>query len=354
MRMISALLFCGIIVSTCQAHQFELIDETGRVSATVDILPGRLVVHEMSGQRTYFSREPRFDSLDGHRVGYLHERRNQALRFPRAGLGVIEVADLNQPHPRFRPTQRRTRPAARRADEEDHLSPGVVWPGRIWGPLAQGTDGFFHGTYPMPEYLPPNRYGYPPPQSILLDSRTVANPPLPPATLELTNSGPRELRVTVADLQREQATRNLAIRPRQSVAVNVQRDAGAKLVQTYRTITPIGEAITREVVTSIPPRVRYEIIAHEWAMQSIAIDRTGKSPNVIEDINFQGRGLGRFPLPPGDQLQSGQLDVYVAAKQAGNRGAVAPITATENQPEGNASALERAILEAQRQAQQRP
>ncbi len=40
---------------------------------------------------------------------------------------------------------------------------------------------------------------------------------------------------------------------------------------------------------------------------------------------MQGRGLGMFNLPPGDQLQDGQIDLYRAAIAAQNQGAVAPI-----------------------------
>ncbi|MGI9470308.1 MAG: hypothetical protein ACR2NZ_02170, partial [Rubripirellula sp.] len=100
---------------------------------------------------------------------------------------------------------------------------------------------------------------------------------------------------------------------------------------------------------------RYEIVVHEWAMQSVAIDRTGKSPNVIEDINFQGRGIGRFLLPAGPALQSGVIGVYSAAASQGNAGTVQPIVPTEDLPVrgNNARRLEDAVLEAQRAAQRR-
>ena len=96
--------------------------------------------------------------------------------------------------------------------------------------------------------------------------------------------------------------------------------------------------------------VRYEFIVHEWVLQSIAIDRTGTSPSPIEDANYHGKGLGRFSLPPGTQLQSGTLDVYRAASSAQNRGTVAPITAQEKQVGDGLSPLERAVL----QLQQKP
>lgn len=88
-------------------------------------------------------------------------------------------------------------------------------------------------------------------------------------------------------------------------------------------------------------------------MQSVAIDRTGKSPSVIEDINMQGRGIGRFVLPAGSHLQSGTIDVYQMAEAVGNPGAVAPLVPDERFPGSqNATPLERAILDAQLRAQQ--
>lgn len=84
-----------------------------------------------------------------------------------------------------------------------------------------------------------------------------------------------------------------------------------------------------------------------------SIDLTGKSPNPIEDINFQGRGIGRFPLPAGDELVGGTIDVYRAALAAENPGAVAPLTpAEQGQTSDKPSILERAVLEAQRRGGQ--
>ncbi len=109
--------------------------------------------------------------------------------------------------------------------------------------------------------------------------------------------------------------------------------------------------MTENIVRPIAPQARYEVVVHEWAMQSIAIDRTGKSPKAIEDINFQGRGLGRFLLPPGDSLQSPRIDVYRTAVQSGLAGTVAPIVPSDESDQGSDSPLQRALLEAQQRAQ---
>ena len=347
MRFIATLLASLCLAATGFAQtiiRYELVEPTGRVTATAEVLSGRLVVHESNRQRIYFSRESRYDSSDGRLVGYLHQESGRVLRIPRSGAGLMEMASLNDVSPRFIPTRRSIRPRGPigSATIANHYR------GESYGLSPYGYDDQYSSGY-RPRKRPRQ------PQSILLDSQTVPNAPLPPATLQLANSGPRELRVTVVDLKNPNGKRQLRIAPRQLAEVKLQRDTGSQLVQNFRTYTPYGEPVTREVVTPVPPQVRYEIVVHEWAMQSIAIDRTGKSPAVIEDINFQGRGLGRFPLPPGPQLQSGRIDVYAVSKQAGNAGTVAPIVPADNQGTGsqgvgNASKLEQAIFDAQRRA----
>lgn len=350
----------SLFAQSALADRYELIDRAGRVTATAEALPGRLIVYESTGERVYFSREPRYDSVDRKLLGFYNTRLNRILRFPRSGFGAMQLADLDDAVPRFRTTQRTVRPMNSRA-------PGVPVPIPTRPRVDRGLSGGY-GPVPMPGYASGYSpyvgtgpafgpafgspyYAPPRPQSVLIDSQSFRNPPLKPVSLELTNGGPKELRVTVVDLKEPAGTREIRIQPRQTVVIIVQRDSGGRLVQTFRTITSLGEAITKEVVTPIAPEVRYEVVAHEWAMQSIAIDRTGKSPNVIEDVNFQGRGLGRFPLPPGDRLQPGRIDVYSAAKRAGNQGTVAPITAAEKQLPANSDPLERAIFEAQKRAQ---
>ena len=182
---------------------------------------------------------------------------------------------------------------------------------------------------------------------MLLESKTIANPPLKPVRLALANRGPREVLVSLVDLQTGQAQEH-RIRPQQRVEVEVQRNAGAKRIGRYQTFSAAGDSVVKEVVSEIPPAIRYELVVHEWVMQSVAIDRTGKSPSVIEDVNFQGRGLGRFTLPAGDELRGGTLDVYAAAMAAANRESVVPITAQEKPIGDGSSPLERAVRDLRR------
>ena len=236
--------------------------------------------------------------------------------------------------------------------------PGVGFPltpgfGPPWGPLPPiGHPGW---QQPLPILTPSLVPGGWFPQSLLIESDVVANPPLPPAQLWLVNSGPRELQVGIIDLTQPDQRFSTRVPAGGEVEVSLERDSGATRTARYQTYDAWGFPIVQEVVTEIAPSVRYELIVHEWAIQSIAIDRTGKSPNPIEDINFQGRGIGRFPLPAGEELASGTIDVYRAALAAENPGVVAPLIPSEQQQTSDkASILERAILDAQRRALSNP
>ena len=178
--------------------------------ATATIQRGQLLVSESTGERIAFRREPRYDSADGRLLGYLSVPLQRVLRFPRTGFGVMQVADLDDPNPQFRQTLRSVRPS-----EVDPLfgyqPSGVVPFGRAGAPW---------GSYP---YV--SGYRAPLPQSILIDSKTTAHAPLPPAKLTLVNGGPREILLTLVDSKADQP-KELRLRPAQRIQVEVQRDAG--------------------------------------------------------------------------------------------------------------------------------
>ncbi len=276
------------------------------------------------------------------------------MRFPAAGRGVMQVADLDRPNPRFQNTTRSVRPSE--VDPIIRYAPNHPAGGYGAGTYGSGF-GYGSGAYGGGYGSTGDRYtssypyvwGYSPPQprSVLIESKTIANPPLEPATLLLANGGPREVLVTIVDLKTK-TSQQRRIRPSEQVEITVARDAGGKRLQRYQSVTLAGDSVVKEIVSEIRPAVRYELVVHEWVMQSIAIDRTGKSPSVIEDVNFQGKGLGRFTLPPGDELQGGTLDVYQAAISVANRGSIAPITAQEKAIGNGLSPLERAVQDLQR------
>jgi hypothetical protein len=206
------------------------------------------------------------------------------------------------------------------------------------GPIGPGA--FFRPGF---SYAPPI-------QSIVLDSRVVPREPLPPVTITLLNSARREVRVNVTDRVRPDQSQQLRIAPGGTVGLLVRRDAGADRIRNVLTYAPDGTEITREISTPIGPVSRYELTVHEWRLQSVAIDRTGKSPNVIEDARFQGRGIGRFELPPGGEITGGTLDVVQAAIESNNAGSVSPMLDPSDFPSPSrpVSPLEQMILDQRR------
>ena len=362
-----------ICTSTAVAQRFELVEPSGVVTGRIEIARGRLLVFDSTGDRLYFSRQPRYDSSNGRSVGYFNIDLNRALRFPRSGSGWMQTVDFDHAFPRYENTRRTVRPAgAYRGHRRGHFAspwaptfnnPGFAGPG-------YGTPGYKPPAYGPPAGYQAGRYGtsfgtqslgvpytsafrspYPKTQSVLIESEIIPNPPLPPARMNLRNDGRREVQIAITDAKNPSGSKSLRIPPYGSRLVELERDSGARRIAHYRVVSPYGESSTKEIVTDVPPPIRYEVVVHEWAMQSIAIDRTGKSPNPIEDINFQGRGLGRFPLPPGPELQSGTIDVVHAARSQENQGSISPLVPNDRQPSDNASQLERAIIEAQRAAQ---
>ncbi|MCH1438372.1 MAG: hypothetical protein L7W43_01865 [Rubripirellula sp.] len=360
---LSLLVLTLLSVPVSGQQTFDLVEPTGEVTATARIEGGQISVQSRAGQRATFCRDPSFDSLGGEFVGYYSPKIDRALRFPRSCVGVMQTAGLGDPRPRFINTHRVVRLRRGQIVPPFTFGAPVFFPGQLFP-----RHGFHsrHQSYPQPHLYPwqwygpgfdPQVYGYGGwwvhPQSVLLNSIVIPNPPLPPARLKLVNDGRREIQVGIRDLQESARSRTIRIQSKSSASVELIRDAGGKRIEQFRVMNPYGYTRAREVVTEYQSPVRYEFVIHEWAMQSVAIDRTGKSPNVIEDVNFQGRGIGRFFLPPGRLLQSGVIGVYSAALRQQNGGTVPPLVPQEDLPKRGGRRLEDAVLDAQRAAQRR-
>lgn len=163
----------------------------------------------------------------------------------------------------------------------------------------------------------------PPPQFRSVQQQVVPNPELPPIDLILQNNHRDEVLVLLADRRMPDNPQKIRIPAGKSESVSIQRDAGATIVESIEVMDLAGNWSQQQYTTPIPPSVLYDISVYEIFLQSIAIDRTGKSPNPIEDINMQPRSIGFFLVPPGDTLREGSvLDVYRVADDAKNPGAV--------------------------------
>ncbi|MFG0260955.1 MAG: hypothetical protein ACF788_00990 [Novipirellula sp. JB048] len=313
MRWLWLLVASGVWPVVSWGQTFEVIQPSGVRTTVLQLSFDAMWIDDRTAGRLLYVRDPRFDSLDGLYAGYFHPALNRVLRFPRTGQGRMWMADLDDLSPRFVPLIGEVRPLgpARGAP------PLAFHRGAVLGGL--GAD---FGTPPWGSPLLSPRW----PQTRIIDSRTVPGPPLAPVTVGLRNGGPKDLVVTIVNLEKPAETRRHRIKAGDVVQARFQRRSGAERIHTYRVITGDGDVVTEQVSIPLAPDVLYEIIVHQWQLQSIAIDRTGKSPNPIEDIHFQGKGLGRFPLPPGAALGAGEIDVFRAAVQRANPATVPPIT----------------------------
>lgn len=203
---------------------------------------------------------------------------------------------------------------------ESAILPGYALTGAVSGAvsLIPVNGGFGQVWVPEPVVIAP---GYEPIWRTV-NHEVRANPALPPAQIELVNSHSAALRILVAD-RRTVKPREVRIEPNSRVLATFERDAGATVVETYELRGPSGLWDRQQFVTQIPPSPIYDLSVYEEFLQSIAIDRTGTSPNPIEDVNYQPKSIGWLPLPPGNALPArGQIDAYEDAKSANNPGAV--------------------------------
>ena len=150
-----------------------------------------------------------------------------------------------------------------------------------------------------------------------------ANAPLRPAQLEIVNSHRTALIALLADQRQAGKVQQMRIEPGQSATVTLERDAGATIVETYEIRSPGGVWDRQQFTTAVPPRVIYDLSIYEEFLQSIAIDRTGKSPNPIEDVNYMPKSVGWLQIPAGAALpQTSSMDAMAQARSANNPGAV--------------------------------
>ena len=184
------------------------------------------------------------------------------------------------------------------------LQPILYSPWQVWWPQQP--------TFALPQ-----------PSYRVVNEQIVSNPQLPPVSLRIANTHSDGLLVLLADRRNSAAPKRLRIPQGGSEIVVLERDSGATVTQTVEWADSFGNWDRREIQIPVPPVVLYDLSVYEEFLQSIAIDATGKSPNVIEDVNYQPRSVGFLLLPAGEQLQDNSvIDVYPAAADSQNPGAV--------------------------------
>ena len=206
-------------------------------------------------------------------------------------------------------------------------------------PLSTASTQLWIPLTPVQPVLAPTLW-----RSVQRDIRP--NPPLPSAQLELVNSHRYALRVLVGDSRKGNQTETVRIEPNSSEQVMLDRDAGSTLVETVEVRSSNGGWDRQTFTTQIPPIGYYDLSVYEEHLQSIAIDRTGKSPNPIEDINYVPRSIGWLSLPVGADLpERGRMDIYNQAKAARNPGAVRRLSLDELEGESERPSPIETILE---------
>jgi hypothetical protein len=135
--------------------------------------------------------------------------------------------------------------------------------------------------------------------------------------------------VLLADRRSGKPPRALRIPAGSAVRISLDRDPGARLQEVHQIQRADGSISEVDFVVELPIRTYYDVSVYELMLKSIAIDRTGKSPNPVEEMNFQPRSLGWYLLPAGNALTSGRHDVYEKALQSGNPGGVRRLTAAD-------------------------
>jgi hypothetical protein len=159
----------------------------------------------------------------------------------------------------------------------------------------------------------------------------LPNAPLPSIPVQFANTHREALIVLVADLRPGGSLQRLRIPAGNQLTFTLDRDSGGTLIETFEVRSPFGRWERREFSTAVPPAACYDISVYEEFLQSIAIDRTGTSPDPIEDINYQPRSIGLFIVPPGTAIAAGaRLDLYALAQAANNAGGVRRLSPAGN------------------------
>ncbi|MFG0333565.1 MAG: hypothetical protein ACF8TS_09410 [Maioricimonas sp. JB049] len=158
----------------------------------------------------------------------------------------------------------------------------------------------------------------------LIGREIVPNPALPPATVRLANNGPEDLYVQIVDAAASSAPRELRIPAGQAVQEQFQRNAAARIVETYLVPGPGGTWIEQTDEYDLPPQPTYTLVVWAERVTYQYIDRRKQKPvGALPGFDLKTHvSVGVIPLPPGAALQSGSvIDLLREASFRNNPGA---------------------------------
>ncbi|QDU37008.1 hypothetical protein Mal4_13110 [Maioricimonas rarisocia] len=158
----------------------------------------------------------------------------------------------------------------------------------------------------------------------LVDRNILPNPALPPATVRLANNGQEDLHVQIVDAAASSAPRELRIPAGRTVQERFERDAGARIVETYLVPGPGGTWIEQTDEYDLPPQPRYTLVVWAERVTYQYIDRRKQKPiGALPGFDLKTHvSVGVIPLPPGPALQNGAvIDLLREASFRNNPGA---------------------------------
>ncbi|MEQ8787665.1 MAG: hypothetical protein RIC55_15285 [Pirellulaceae bacterium] len=160
--------------------------------------------------------------------------------------------------------------------------------------------------------------------SPLLEKRNIIpNPPLAPAEVVLENTHDEELVARIFDVRQPKRPTEVRIPAGGRVTHRFERDAGATLEEVNLLAAPGGQLVEDVNRYPLPPQQYYNVAVYANRVTSVYYDATKGRDLPPEEVNRSLVSLGVFPIPPGEQVQSGErLDVHREAILRRNPGAV--------------------------------
>ncbi len=162
----------------------------------------------------------------------------------------------------------------------------------------------------------------------LVSREVVPNPPLPPASVTLLNTGSDPLVVQIVDLFDPRPSPDQKIDAGGKLLVSMTRDSGSTLEEVF--LVPGADGLLREQKEShpIPPEQRYTLTVWSDKETYKVLPFKGAKPGAPKAVTegFSQRtqvSLGVIPIPAGEQLRDGeQLDLVPITQRLKNAGAV--------------------------------